>query len=556
MESNEGFSGGGSTPTMSSGPASGGGMNSANHESSEGFTPSFSSKGLSEFKGIGGGREVPTVDINNGKTSSSMFKNPNDLGKEKGMFNISKPVFQEKQEGIKGHFESSNSQVKSPELQDKKIADINHGKETKPFFKNTYDLKPKGMFDISKPIFSEKTEALKPADDETKKESLGEKPSEKVVPKAEKAIFEVLKIPNLESLNAPPKRNYEVSQPREQQKTPELKSFDEKPQLLEPLTEVYLYAIDEAKSGVLNKPRTDTEFHTQSRTEKKVRTEVLTHPEVQQVLHVEPETHPVIQTEKEQQIEQEVVAEVQILLAPEVMSETKVSLAEARAAIEKVIEGKKPLETVTETETVEQKNPTHKAKKATIEEKAREIYKKRKEEIAQNIEEKKSKLPEPEFLFIQKDKKANSYREMAVLFAAQRLQVQGREATGQTIAENVSSNIKNHGNSEIVEDLQDDESVNDFVEEVRKIGKVENIWTLQRKLKGIIGKITAVRLSFSSKDVVEKEDAVRVYGKPLDKVDANVRDDGSVGKLLEEETGKVVYINKKNTQGYSVEPSE
>jgi hypothetical protein len=104
--------------------------------------------------------------------------------------------------------------------------------------------------------------------------------------------------------------------------------------------------------------------------------------------------------------------------------------------------------------------------------------------------------------------------------------------------------------------LQDDESVNDFVEEVRKIGKVENIWTLQRKLKGIIGKITAVRLSFSSKDVVEKEDAVRVYGKPLDKVDANVRDDGSVGKLLEEETGKVVYINKKNTQGYSVEPSE
>lgn len=598
MEGDSESSSGASAPTMST--SSSPNMDMGGSEGNMNSSNNFSSKGFSDFKPGIEQSAKPMFDINKGHEGKSMFKNTTDFGKEKSMFDLSKPISPDTNKKYEEHVQNQIPENKNS------IIDINKGHEDKSIFKDVGHIKnEKNIIDISNPIRDEKIVPHKSENadgnetknfaetentvheneirlsqeqdvyedrtvlwerhDNDKKLDISppEKPAHEEVSKdantpLEKNEEQNLTHPHVDDVSESSKKD---SSNILQEDAELLSQIEFQPEVRTDISTQMANRVDTSEK-ILPDVRTkinaqkDILFTEHGLVEQMVKTEVLAQPEVSPSPLVEPKTHPIIQTERVRQIEQEVKTQVRTLLATEIMSETNASFAQVQVAINKIIEDEESVEVIPEVKTLEQEKPTQITKKATIEEKAREIYKKRKEEIARNIKNKEPKMPEPELLFIQKDKEANLYREMAVLFAAQRMQAQGEEVVGHTIAENISHSIKNNGKSEIVEGLQDDKSVDDFVNEVRKIGKLKDLWSLREKLKGITDKITAVKLSFSAKDVAAKEDAIRVYGKSLDEVDANVIDDGSVGELLEEQTGEVVYINKKKIQGYSVEPSE
>lgn len=537
MEGNGiGFSGGGSAPSTSSGPAMGSGMNTASGafmgQEMPNHNAEFSSKGLSLFKDIGQGKSNPMADLDHGRGKNSSFAQSDSLRSDSKLIDISNPIREEPQ-GFHPDFLDN----KTFDSQTDKQINIQGGKEEKSMFKDLGNLQSKGFFDISKPVFSEKDLPVYNASKDT---SLNKRADINEV-KTQDLSFETSK--NHDKVaGGKDEATYASIQPEEHAKINEFQPNIKGSHVLQPGTEIYLQEKNEMKSET----RVETQNLADIKAKPGIKTDVET--QMQFVSKVEVQTLTQVDT-----------AIAQTLIVPEVMQDSKISLLQARKALAQVIAQEEIAKSTKTDVLLEEKGQTKiekKAKLTTIEEKVKAIYDKRKEEVYRNRTQKPNKVPKQEFLFIEKDKSANSYRELAALLAAQKLKSTGVKVTGQTITESISAGIENNGASEIVAGLQEDQSIHDFVTAVSAIGEVTDQWSLHRMLRQITEKYTAIKLSFNAQNTAEKKDAERVYGKNLDEVAANVEEDHSTGELVETEDGQVVYVDYSKTKGYSVEPSE
>jgi len=489
-------SGGGAT-TMNAGPSmNGGSVNSApsiNHEAvAANPNEGFSSKGLSMFKDIGN------------------FNSP------KPMIDISRPSFE-------NHSNTHSDIPKQEVASSKSIIDINHGKDApKSLFKDIENFNtPKSMIDISRPYFRQSEAISQPKHSEP-----------------EPQVFHELKPEKVETISPAAPRIEEVRP----QVTPEVDTdiLTQTETRTEIETKPHVETMPEPDAQPEVQPETEHEAHPE--TGKETATQTETRIETQTETQTKPDAQPEVKTQTKTVTATATEKAAETVLAPELAKQTRVSLKEAKIAIKKAV--KKALNKK------EKKTVKEKKKKPTIEEKARELFHNRKNEIEQ---EKEKKQKDPEVLYFEKDKKVNAYREMVTTLAARRLRDEGSELTGSNLAHAISTNILQGDESEIVEGLQEDLSANNVINEISKVGKISDNQTLHRVIREITDRYTAIRLSFNKKTDANKEDARQVYGKSLDKVNANVYEDKSKGKLVEEQGGEVVYVPGKVYEGYSVE---
>jgi hypothetical protein len=217
-----------------------------------------------------------------------------------------------------------------------------------------------------------------------------------------------------------------------------------------------------------------------------------------------------------------------------------------RKAVKKVLKKDEKIETKSESK-------TEKKKKQTLEEKAQKLFHTRRQEVEEKEKEEKAKGQQDEILYFEKDKKVNTYRTMVATLAAQRIHENGEEITGKNLADAISSNILQGDNSEVVQGVQDDMSADKVIDEISKIGTIKDNHTLHRVIREITDRYTAIKLSFKKNTDAKREDAERVYGKTLDQVGANFREDKSRGEIVEEKNGTLVYYTNKAYQEYDVQ---
>ena len=508
---------GAATMNGSSSPVIGGGEGSMNN------SDGFSSKGLSDFKPGIEHHDKPVIDINHGKKSESLFKDPKELNQHKPLVDISNPI---KENPVVPHeFQASKPQNSNP------IVDINHGKKETSLFKNTSQFhNEKPLIDISKPVVGNPIVPHIPEDHSF----------QKYEPKREIDIRRGIEhVPELhESVVSHKSETPKVSEKPQQS-----------PQILTQMAEGKPLTVSTPEPEVRTEPEQVNESQPELQTVKSptiqpevsIKTKTETYVETQAQTQTESEIQKDLQTAKVTEIATEKAS--QKVLAPELARETKISLKEAKIAIKKAV--RKAL-------LKKEKTPeTDKKKKLTIEEKAKELFQNRKKEIDEEKEYQSQQ--KPEVLYFEKDKKVNVYREMVTTLAAQRLREEGAELTGSNLAHAISGNILQGDGSEIVEGLQDDLSANNVINEISKVGTISDNQTLHRVVREITDRYTAIRLSFHKRTDARKEDAEQVYGKSLDSVGANLLEDKSTGELVEEENGEVVYIQGKVYEGYTVE---
>ncbi len=169
------------------------------------------------------------------------------------------------------------------------------------------------------------------------------------------------------------------------------------------------------------------------------------------------------------------------------------------------------------------------------------------------IDAKANQQPKEEILYFEKDKKVSTYRTMVATLAAQRIRENGEEINGKNLANEISQNILQGDRSEVVQGIQEDLSADKVLGALSKVGTITDNQTLHRVIREITDRFTAIRLSFKKNTDAKREDAERVYGKTLDLVGANVREDKSTGQLVEEQNGEVVYVPGKAYQEYAVQ---
>ena len=107
--------------------------------------------------------------------------------------------------------------------------------------------------------------------------------------------------------------------------------------------------------------------------------------------------------------------------------------------------------------------------------------------------------------------------------------------------------------SEIVRGVDNDGTLEGVSEEVGMLGRFTDITDVKRSIRGVIEKLTAVKLSKSSSDNVSKEDAEQVYQKELDGVTANLKEENSEGVLVQSGNGKTVYVSGQRRVGEPLE---
>jgi len=131
----------------------------------------FSSRGLSNtFKDIPHSptpSHNPIVNMSHGMEDKPSFARSNSLDSKKSMFDVSNPV---KNNQIVPHEISSVG--KPSESKSNPMIDINNGKHDKPFFKRPEEFgKAKSMFDVSRPIHTETHDVSKPFNEPSKHDS-------------------------------------------------------------------------------------------------------------------------------------------------------------------------------------------------------------------------------------------------------------------------------------------------------------------------------------------------------------------------------------------------
>ncbi len=496
------------------------GMNGGGQQSGGGMATMNAGPSMGQTASPQTGIEINSNFKSDGFSSKglSMFKDVGNLNTPKPMIDISKPSFENH---VKPHAEIPKQET----VKKDSIIDINHGKESpKSMFKDIGSFNtPKPMIDMSRP-YVHTTEIPQPKHSEPEMHELKPDKAEEVQ-KETRTEFET---PTHTEVETAP----EIQTEPELEVQPEVRTeFDHETKELqtETLPQVKTETKTEGQPEEATQPVTETQTHIQTQTE-----------------HA---TQPEVKTETKTATETATEVAAETLLAPELAYEQKISLKKAKVAIKKAV-GKAIHKKENKTETKEE-HVTEKKKKQTIEEKALALFQTRKQEIEE--EKDKKEQPKEEVLYFEKDKKVNTYRTMVATLAAQRIRENGEEITGKNLATEISQNILQGDRSEVVEGIQDDLSGDKVIDEISKVGTITDNQTLHRVIREITDRFTAIRISFKKNTDAKREDAERVYGKTLDKVGANVREDKSRGQLVEEQNGEVVYIPGKAYQEYAVQ---
>lgn len=506
-------------------------MNGGGQQSGMGATTMNASPSIGQPSVPQSGVELNSNFKNDGFSSKglSMFKDIGSFNAPKPMIDISKPSFENH---TQPHVEIPIQETAKKDP----IIDISHGKETPKFmFKDIGSFNaPKPMIDITRP-YIHMSEVSQPKPLESKPAVMHElRPEIEANVTVQTETRTEFETPTHEEVESKP----EVQTEPESEVQPEVRTeFDnnEKEELqIETLPYVKTETKKEDQPEEATQPVTETQTHIQTQTEFQ--------PEVRTLPKTQTELKPVTKTEKATE------KAAEILLAPELAKENKISLEKAKVAIKKAVrkallKKEKKTEAITEIK-------TEKKKKQTIEEKAQELFQNRKNEIE---EEKANQQPKEEILYFEKDKKVNIYRTMVATLAAQRIRENGEEINGKNLANEISQNILQGERSEVVQGIQEDLSADKVLNALSRVGTITDNQTLHRVIREITDRYTAIRLSFKKNTDAKREDAERVYGKTLDQVGANFKEARSRGKIVEEQNGTLVYYTSKSYQEYDVQ---
>lgn len=497
------------------------GMNGGGQQSGMGATTMNAGPSIGQSSVPQSGVELNSTFKNDGFSSKglSMFKDIGNFNAQKPMIDISKPSFE-------NHTQPHVEIPKQETAKKDPIIDISHGKETpKSMFKDIGKFdRQQPIIDISRPYVH--VPEVRPQ-------------SEPKLP-----VMHELKPDRVEEVQTETRTEIETPTHEEVETAPEVQTKPESEVQPEVRTEFDNNEKEELQIETLPHVKTETKTQDQPEGETDPEPEVRTNPQT------ETEVLPKTQTELKPVTKTETATEkaAETLLAPELAKENKISLEKAKVAIKKAVRKallKKEEKTETKTE-----GTTEKKKKQTIEEKAQELFQNRKNEIE---DAKANQQPKEEILYFEKDKKVNTYRTMVATLAAQRIRENGEEINGKNLANEISQNILQGDRSEVVEGIQEDLSADKVLGALSKVGTITDNQTLHRVIREITDRFTAIRLSFKKNTDAKREDAERVYGKTLDLVGANVREDKSTGQLVEEQNGEVVYVPGKAYQEYAVQ---
>lgn len=545
MEHSEGVSAG-STPGIGSVAAPKGG------ESRMQNSNGFSSKGVADFK-PGVETTKPMVDIKHGKENSSLFKNPQDFHKEKSIFDISKPTFDEK---IVQH-------EKAPDVGPKKNPTIDITKGEKPsIFKDINSSKNKSIIDISKPYVRSHEETYPKKDEKIHEENSIPNASQNNIYKEvkENEVFmnenvsrENIARTNQTGENETHAKNdlpfefqvtkQEISTPQNEERNYSEVKIQNVPERTEPLTRVATPDLYETPK-VLNVPKPEVSTDTEIVAQPKFQNSTIAR-EAENLAKVleKPKTHS-----QQKELQKEALE-----MAPQLATEEKISIQKARTEMEKIISTKAfEKKRTAVSEKIQEKEVT---KKDALLQKAKVLFLKRKAEKENLKKTQEAEKDEEGILFFEKDKEVNTFRQMAVKAAYERLVSHGQKITGANLAQEVTIAIQNGEKSELVEGLLEDKTSHEVLNNLSKIGTIENSWALDRSIREITDKNTAVKLIKESDDGAQKEDAQKVYGKALNGVEARYGEENTYGTIQELENGQVVYITQK-TYSSPIAPGE